>query len=70
MHSGAPRQDEFERVPAVGLRIGKTSDAVYRLLQRGELDGRCEAGRWCVSRRSVEKYLARQREASTAPGAA
>ena len=52
-------EKSFMRVPAAGLAIGRTSDAVYRLLQRGELAGLCQGGKWFVAKSSVDKYLAR-----------
>jgi hypothetical protein len=60
----------FERVPAAGLRIGKTSDAIYRMIQRGELAGIQKGGKWFVARASIEKYLARMQEEATAGTAA
>jgi hypothetical protein len=66
MATKADFEKTFMRVPAAGLAIGKTSDAVYRLMQRGELAGICQGGKWFVAHSSVEKYLARQKQ-SNAP---
>jgi hypothetical protein len=56
--------------PACGLRIGKTTHQVYSLLQKGELSGICQDGRWLVSESSIAAYLERREPAIAATSAA
>lgn len=57
-----------ERLAALGRASEKWDhNRVYRALQRGDLVGLCDRGRWTVEARSIETYLAsRQADLETA----
>jgi hypothetical protein len=59
--------EQYVRVSQAAVSLRVDSSAVYRLLQRGALDGVCLDGRWMVEASSVERLRkARAKEAARA----
>ncbi|HEY4303004.1 MAG TPA: helix-turn-helix domain-containing protein [Gemmatimonadaceae bacterium] len=57
----------FLRASEAGQRLGVESNAIYRLIQRGVLDGELRNGtRWYVTLESVERLRAAKQQALTA----
>lgn len=56
MISAEELRQNYDRPPAVGLTLGKRTNAIYALLQQGLLDGHCIDGKWYVSKESVARY--------------
>jgi len=53
----------FIRTSDAALRAGISREAMVRLIQRGLIDGATSAaGRYAVSERSLERWIARQRK--------
>lgn len=55
-------------LPIAAQRLGVSREIAMRLVLRGELEGELIAGRWLLSRRSVE--ACRQERAQRAQGSA
>lgn len=60
MRANISSREDIALPSEVALALGISRERAVRLVQGGFLQGELIAGRWVISRKSLERYLARR----------
>lgn len=55
-------EKDFRTLPRAALQAKLSSEQLRRRILRGEIEAELVAGRWLVSARSLEEWIARNRQ--------